>query len=162
MPRAVGSQTPMAVIGKAHTSTSSGCPQQHLPAVCGTPGHPCPRHQCPALIPRHMPLLPHSPAAAHSAHAECFTPLPTWPTGLWPAGRATTHRTAMLPHILCVSGRQLEQEQFPSLGTHAMSGCSEDLNLPSAAPCVPPFRPGLADWGLTLPGQCRWEVLHPR
>lgn len=86
-------------------------------------------------------LCSHSPAAAHSAHAECFIPLP-----MWPAGKATTHGTAMLPHILCVSGRPLEEEQFPSPGTHAMSGRSEDLNLPSAAPYVPPFRPGLADW----------------
>lgn len=87
--------------------------------------------------------------------AECSVSLPIWPTGLRPAGRATTHGAAMLPHILCVSGRQLEEEQFPSPGAHTMSGCSGDLNLPSAAPHVPPFRPGLADWGLTLPEQCR-------
>lgn len=89
---------------------------------------------------------PRGAQARLSALRPCLRPA-------WPAHAPTPGRQGCCPRE---GRRQLREEQFPSPGGHATIAARDALgllNLPSAAPHVPPFRPGLAKRSLTLPGQ---------
>lgn len=123
-------------------------------------------HQRLSPAPRHTPWLPHSPAAAAApwgAQAQLSAPRPCLCPCLRPACLAHTAgcqgccpREQSPAAVLGAGRRQLGEERFPSPGTHATVTARNApglLNLPSAAPHVPPFRLGPAKYGLTLPGQ---------
>lgn len=132
----------------------------------GTRWHTHPCHQRPSLAPRHTPWLPRSPAAAAApwgAQPQLSAPRPCLRPCLHPACLAHAAscqgccpREQSPAAVLGAGRRQLGEERFPSPGTHATVAARNApglLNLPSAAPHVPPFRLGPAKCGLTLPGQ---------
>lgn len=148
---------------------------KHLPA-CGMPWHTHTYYKCPSPVPRHTPLLLHSPSAGGAAPGGAQTQLSTlYPapvgdvfmpgTRLCSAWPAHTHRLAgthCRPRaqppagILCTGGRQPVlppgEERLPPATVTAWDA-PRLLNLPSAAPHVPPFRLGLAKCSLTPPRQ---------
>lgn len=169
MPRAVGS---WSSIGRCWTRTHEHSIQlSPATSVCpctarGTCWHTHLCHQRLSPAPRHTPWLPHSPAAAAApwgAQAQLSAPRPCLCPCLRPACLAHTAgcqgccpREQSPAAVLGAGRRQLGEERFPSPGTHATVTARNApglLNLPSAAPHVPPFRLGPAKYGLTLPGQ---------
>lgn len=111
-------------------------------------------------MPSNICLIPNTPSA-YPRRTPPFAP--AQPSAAAPRG-AQTELSAPCPCLHTgARGHGRHRQEVAQGGTISVTRCSRHsrspdyasglLNLPSAAPHVPPFRPGPAERGLTLPGK---------